>query len=349
VKKVFILFFIGIFMVSILFLGSGCKTTTVTETTAAVTTAAETTAATTAAETTAAQETIKTLRIALVWHEQGGAFAPQIMAGMEAAAKEFGVEAKWYGIEKADPELQVKVIEDLLATGIDGIAFSPVDPKATNAVISEVIKKGIPLLTFNSDAPDSERMGYIGQSHYTAGQAVGENLKPFLEGKEGSVSIISEYPAMIELQDRAKGEQDAIKVYNSNLKFLEIVEIGADLAKCYSIAETVLQGNPDLVAMLGVGGAGTPTAGQLALNNGLAGKLIVGGFDLLPQTLDLVDKGAIQVTVGQNPYGQGYESVRILYDYLVNKVEIPKFFDTGAEVVTKDNVAKYLEDLKKSQ
>ena len=71
-------------------------------------------------------------------------------------------------------------------------------------------------------------------------------------------------------------------------------------------------------------------------------KVIVIGFDLVPETLGMVKEGAVKITCGQYPYKQGYLPVKALYEYVVNGVE-PESVDVGAEYVDSTNIDEYLE------
>src|SRR5205085_12168966 len=100
------------------------------------------------------------------------------------------------GCEKADQELddvevefkipgegtaaeQKRIIDDLLAKGVDGIAISPVDPANQTQLLNDIAKQAV-VFTQDSDAPQSNRSCYIGTDNRAAGRQAGELLKEVL-------------------------------------------------------------------------------------------------------------------------------------------------------------------------
>ena len=108
--------------------------------------------------------------------------------GMEAKAAELGVNAEFIGPEKSDATLQVGVIESVIARNPAAIAISPNDPATVNELIAKATAQGIKVITWDADAPDSDRILYIGTDNYNAGATAAEELSKVLNGEARSPS-----------------------------------------------------------------------------------------------------------------------------------------------------------------
>jgi ribose transport system substrate-binding protein len=104
----------------------------------------------------------KKLRFVLCPKNLNNAFWIAVGQGMKDKAKELGVEAEFVAPVEADAAKQVAMIEDVIARGASGIAISPNDPDSVVGVIGQAKSRDIPIITFDSDSPKSERTCYVG-------------------------------------------------------------------------------------------------------------------------------------------------------------------------------------------
>ena len=86
----------------------------------------------------------------------GHPFYAEVEKGCEDAAKKLGVECLFTGSPQADEAEQARVIRDLITKGVDGLAIAPNNAASITPVIAAAKAKGIPVITFDSDAPKSE-------------------------------------------------------------------------------------------------------------------------------------------------------------------------------------------------
>ncbi|MGB3337049.1 MAG: substrate-binding domain-containing protein, partial [Devosia sp.] len=97
--------------------------------------------------------------------------------GCEARASELGnVTCTYIGPVEHEAATQAQIIEDLITQGVDGLAISVSDIAAATTVINRAVEAGIPVITFDSDAPDSQRSAYVGTDNKQFGTALGELL-----------------------------------------------------------------------------------------------------------------------------------------------------------------------------
>jgi ribose transport system substrate-binding protein len=282
----------------------------------------------------------KTYVFALVPKSVGSPYWSACEEGMKEACKELGVEGYFVGPETTDVEKQIKIIEDFVSKKVDGIAISPNDPTAIAPVIDKILSQGIPVITFDSDAPKSKRLCYIGTDNYKAGYAAGEEMIKVLGGK-GKIAIMTGSLGAYNLNERIRGFRDAIKKA-PGIKEVTLQANNDDEELCFSQAENVLQANPDLAGFFGVSGTGGPGSGRAVKAAGKIGKVKIVCFDTVPMTVQFIKEGVIQATIAQKPKQMGYLAVKTLYQLAKSgKLENLKDIDTGITVVTKENVSEF--------
>lgn len=278
----------------------------------------------------------------------------QVEQGVKAAGKALGIETRFFVPQKEDINAQLQMLESFIAQGFDGIAIAPSDPNAVIPAVKKALELGIPVITLDTDSPESGRYVYIGTDNYQAGYIAGTIMKKILNGKGKVVIGTGSLTAMNSLQ-RIQGFKDAIK--GTEIKVLDLLNDEEDGARALSLAESALNAHPDLDAFFGVYAYNGPSQALAVKNAGKVGKVKIVCFDTTPDILQYVKEGVINATMGQRPYMMGYLSVVVLY--LMNKIGVtntlmmlPKvngdyIIDTGVDVVTPDNLDEYLKMMEK--
>jgi ribose transport system substrate-binding protein len=264
--------------------------------------------------------------------------------GFKDAAEKLGYKAEYVAPEAFELPRQVKVLEDLVARQVDGIALSALDDGGLVPVVHEATKAGIKLLTFDAPAPSTEALSYIGTANEAAGKALGEALIKLLGGK-GEIAVLQGGMSAPNLNQRFAGLQAALKAA-PGIKIVAREDTEGKLESTVNKAESLLQAHPHLAAFVGVSGEGAPGAAAVVKERKLAGKVQVVGFDDLPETLDHIRQGNVAFCVAQKTYLMGWLSVLRLDDAIHGKA-IPKSIDTGVAMVTKANVDSYQADMRK--
>lgn len=256
--------------------------------------------------------------------------------GMEKAAAEENVKGHFDGPSTTDIAKQLDIIENLLLQGAKGIAISPNDPTAVIRVINNAVEKGVPVVTFDSDSPDSKRLAYIGTDNKGAGRVAGETLAKFMGGK-GKVAVLTGGLGALNLNQRIDGFKEALKDY-PDMEILTIEPDDDDSEKATKVAENLLLANADLAGFFGVSAPGAPGAARAVKSANKVGKVMIVGFDDTPECRAFIEEGVIQATVAQRPFDMGYKAIKVLV--AANKGIKPenKIIDTGVLVITKDNL-----------
>jgi ribose transport system substrate-binding protein len=263
--------------------------------------------------------------------------------GFQAAAKKYGVKVDRVDPQKFDVTIQAKVIEDLIAQKVDGIAISANDDAGLVPVIADATKAGIKVITFDADAKSSARLEYIGTVNEAAGAAAGKRMAELMKGK-GNLVILQGGLGASNLNERTAGFKKAIA--GTKIKLLEVTDVQGDFSVATNKTEALLQTYPDLNAIFAVSAEGAPAAAQVLKQQGKAGKILLAGFDDLKDTLEGIKDGTVAFCLVQKTFKMGWLSVEALLKATKGE-KLPKETDTGVLFVTKQNVGNYMEDMKK--
>jgi ribose transport system substrate-binding protein len=244
-------------------------------------------------------------------------------------------------------EEQNQILENLASQGYDGIAVSAIAPNDQVPVLNKVAAK-TNLITFDSDAPKSTRLLYIGTNNYEAGKVLGGEIVKLLPGG-GKMAVFVGTLSADNATQRLKGIQDAIAGHN--IEIVDKREDNTDRAKARSNVEDIINAHSDLNLVAGLWSYNGPAIAAAIEALGKKGKISAAVFDEEEGTLDAIASGTIQVTVVQKPFQFGYLSSKWLQDLATHgeaaKAALPPsgFVDTGVTVITKDNVAAFRQQL----
>jgi ribose transport system substrate-binding protein len=279
---------------------------------------------------------------------KGSEFFNWCYAGMVDAAKELGVKTELQGPADWDVSKEAIAIEQLITKKAAGILATAGDAKTMNNAINKAIAAKIPVITFDSDAPDSDRLAFCSTESYAAGYLAGKTMAGWLGGK-GHIGL-STMIGPDHLARRVNGFKDAIAKYAPNIK-VTIVNDEGDVAKAVTVNQAMLQANPDMNAIFCDSGNSGPGAAAAVRALGLIGKVQIMAFDFGGPVIELLEKGEIKGTVGQSPYLMGYMAMKLAYQARhpwaapIKSANgfglLPNFIDTGVTILTKDMVAPF--------
>jgi simple sugar transport system substrate-binding protein len=278
------------------------------------------------------------LRIKLSYHDPSLAFATPISKGMEKAGEELDADVQLIGPTGGDAAKQVSELQTLIQQkSVDGLAVSSASSDALKPVIAQAYDAGIPIISFNTDNPDSKQMGFVGQDLKGSGKSEAEELvKTLGDGATGKVVVFSLDTGAGWSNDRFSGFEEGIE--GSGLEVMGPVNVGNEPNAAYNTVESTMAGAGEVVAIAGLDCCSTTAAAKWVEQSGNTGKITMVGFDLLPQTADFVNNGVVSFTISQNPEEQGYQAVKVLVDFLKDKTPVEDV-DTGAQFIDKSSIA----------
>jgi simple sugar transport system substrate-binding protein len=264
--------------------------------------------------------------------------------GIQDACALVNCTYQWTGSESSNVADMVNAMNAAISGKADAIAVAIIDPVAFNAPVENALNAGIPVVSYNADAPASsnnKRLAYIGQDLYQSGYNLGTRIASLVSG--GLVPGFIATPGSLNIQPRIDGAKAAIQASGKPIQFVEIAT-SADVNTELSRIEAYYLGHQDLKGMVAVDAGSTQGVSEVMEKYSLASKGVhAGGFDLLPKTLQEINAGNLDFTIDQQPYLQGFIPVLQLFLYkLSGGLMQPSDTDTGLLFVTKQNVGPYL-------
>jgi ribose transport system substrate-binding protein len=259
------------------------------------------------------------------------------------AAEAGNIEVIYHGPDRADELKQKEILESFISQGVDGIAISVLNAQFLTSTIDRAVEAGIPVVTWDSDAPASKRLAFYGVDDYESGLIMGREAARLLEGK-GTVAFLTSLGAN-NLQRRLDGARDALAEH-PGITIVETYDIKEDSVRCAELIATGTNRYPDLGAWISVGGWPVFTANALTPVPPTT-KFI--SFDTNPPAPDLLRAGKVQVLLGQKYFGWGSEPIRLLAEIVAGRMPTEKIIDSGVDVVTAENLDQYLIDWKRME
>ena len=261
------------------------------------------------------------------------------------------------GVEKADAELdnvtvdfklpgegtaaeQKRIIDDLISTGINGIAISPVDPDNQTQLINDTAKKAL-VITQDSDAPNSDRALYIGTDNVAAGRQAGDLVKEALPNG-GKIMVFVGKSDARNAAERFQGLRESLQ--GSKVEIIDIRTDDTDRARAKTNAADTLTKYPDIAGMVGLWSYNGPAILNAVKDANKVGQVKIVCFDEEDETLAGVKEGSIYATVVQQPFEFGYQSVKLMAQILGgDKSAIPanKIINVPTLVIKKDSVEEF--------
>lgn len=273
-------------------------------------------------------------------------------AGFLDAAKELGVRGELIGPKGYQPNAELVMFRQLVEEHPTGICLSAARPEIFQAQIDKAVAEGVPVICVDADSPDSKRLTYIGTDNNRAGRESLKQMARLLSG-EAKVAVLT-IPGQRNLDDRMAGVADALANFPA-VKLTNILDDKGDAKVASEQVSELLRKKEKvdgIICLEATGGSGAAAALH-SLN--MEGKVPIVAFDDDPETLDLIDRGVIAVTIAQKPYVMSYYGLKLLDDLHHGAVHqfkdwrtalappMPTFVDTGTIVVDQNNLKVYRE------
>jgi len=270
-------------------------------------------------------------------------------SGFQKAGDEYGVTVETRGTTTFDPQGEVNEFRTVVARKPAGILVSVANSSLMTPEIDAAIAAGIPVITVDSDAPESKRLYFIGTNNLEAGRLGGMRVAAQLNGK-GNVAFFS-MPGQPNLDERLKGYKDAFSGY-PGIKVVDVFDMKGDSGLAMDQTKTYLArtGADKVDAIVCLESASGKDVGEVFKRENAKGRLLV-AMDVTVGTLLLVKDGTIDSTISQKPYTMGFLGLKALdeiHHYPVNPLgtdygldpfsPFPAFIDTGTALVDKTNV-----------
>ncbi|MCI2416908.1 substrate-binding domain-containing protein [Saccharopolyspora sp. K220] len=280
-------------------------------------------------------------RFVFINHVTTNSFFVPTRTGMADAAKLLGIQApQWTGSTEGNVAEMANAFATAINSNADGIAVSLTDSNAFVDLTKQALAKGIPVVAYNANAANNFALTYVGQDLYHSGFLMGQRIAR--DVTSGDILVGISQPGGNNVQPRLNGIVDALKQHAPAVNVISI-NTGAEQAAELNAITAAYDGHPQARGVYAVDAGSTASIAQLLTNRGLQGKVRAGGYDTLADTLKGVDSGALDFTIDQSAYLQGFLATMYLYLFRVSGTLVfPPSTDTGLVFVTKENVGPYV-------
>lgn len=303
---------------------------------------------TTAGTTTGtAASTGKSFKIVMIAKSNSNPVFQYAKRGAEDEAKEeskatgMDISIDWETPANEDGLEQAKRIDEAVASGANCVLISCSDAAKVTGSINDAVAKGVPVMTFDSDAPDSKRFAFYGTNDAECGKEVMAELAKLTNGT-ANVAILAGNQNAPNLQKRVQGVKDEAAKY-PGIKIITVANHKETPEDASAKVVEVMQANPQINAWAMVGG--WPLFATSLLTDLDPSKVKVVSVDALPAELAYIDKGIAPVLLAQPCYEWGHKSVQIIVDKLINKKDVPVINDMQLVRVSKDNLGDWAQTL----
>ena len=290
----------------------------------------------------------KTFRIAMIAKSSTNPVFISGRAGADSAAKELSattgvqVTVDWLTPPNEDGTVQAQRIAQAVNDGDNAILVSASDAGKITGAIDDAVSRDVPVMMFDSDAPQSKRFSFYGGDDVAMGRQVMDELAKQMNGK-GKIAILAGNQNAPNLQKRVEGVKEeaakypGITVINTFYHVETPQDAAAEVLRAQN-AYRDIQG----WAMIG----GWPLFTQALLTDLDPNKVKIVAVDALPAELAYVDKGLAPVLLAQPTFLWGYVSVHTIFDHVYLKKDVPAHVQMDLVRVSKDNLGSWARQLK---
>ena len=258
-----------------------------------------------------------------------------------AEVEEAGIKVKfeWDAPPHGDVVIHTQRLEAATAKEPDVLFASCLDPAADTPLLDQAAELGIPVMTFDNDCPDANRLGFIGHpTNEPDGRGMAEALAQKLD-YEGEVAVLIGSPGSVQHGQRVAGFKEVIAKYPD----MEVVAEEADnddLERAVNLTASLLNAHPNLKGIYGANATAPIGAARAIVEAGKQGEVFVVGQDDLPEMVEFLRDGVVVSMSLQRPYEMGYWSI---YHGIAaaRGHTVPPLHETGSWAVGQDMVDSY--------
>lgn len=266
-------------------------------------------------------------------------FFSDVEKGIQKKAKEletFGVSVDIRYTSPTEPASQIESMNYFAENGYNGIAITAINSHGIAEKIREVSALGIPVVTSNTDIPESGRLAYTGSNYYQCGK-VAANLLGLITNGCAKVGVVTGSENIMCITDRSLGFMDDLKEYYPDITYIgSAVNNRYDEIENYLITKSLLEEHPEINALY-LTAAGVSGACRAVTDIGR--RIIVIANDCVSATKELKHQGVIAATIDQNPIYQGAKPLEILFDAAtIGTSSIKEYYYTDAIIKVRTNL-----------
>ena len=259
----------------------------------------------------------KKFNIGVILCSDGNEFFDDVLQGIhraEAEATDYGVSVLLRTTKGYDVEKQLRLIKELEPC-IHFLILNAIHDNRIIKKISELVEGGIQVITVNTDVEFGKRLCHVGADYRKSGETAG-GMMGLLTNGDAKVLITTGYKSVLAHNQRIEGFTKIIKERYPKIQVVDVVETEDDKETAYNNTKNSLQKHPDITAIYIVAAGAVGVC--LAIEECKREDILVIACDCTKSMEKLIEKGIVKATICQQPFTQGYKSLQIAVQYLVN-------------------------------
>jgi len=281
--------------------------------------------------------------IGVIIPKEENPFFKEIKRGLDAAYKEikdFGFKVEYYMVNNFDLNEQCKVLNYILEKKVSGLAVRAIDHESIRLAINKLAESNIPVVTFDSDITNSKRLCFVGEDHIRSGRVAGELMSKMLNGC-GKVAVITGAFNILGHNLRIKGFKNYLEEKHPEIEIVQIIETFEQDVIAYEKTLSLLEEEKQLKGIFITAGDAF-SVGKAVKHLNKSSDIKIVSYNFSSDVVQLLQEDVIDFTIGLNPYTQGYDTMKILFEYLFNK-KPPKSenINTPIQIGIKSNIDMY--------
>lgn len=256
--------------------------------------------------------------IGVVISSEGNPFFDEVLSGIRRAETElmdFGFSVTLETMRGYHTEEQLRRIEKLAPT-ISALVLHPIDDPLIAAKIAELAQSGIPTVTINSDLENSERRCYVGSDYVKGGQAAAGLMRLATHGKR-RLGILTGVDTLLGHRQRLSGFETHLKQTCPRIEIVARQSAKDDDDRAYAATRTMLRADPTINTLQLIA-AGLTGVCEAIRDLKMEKHIRLFAFDHIPATEAMMQKRLLKAVVCQQPFQQGYQSVRAAFDIILS-------------------------------
>lgn len=286
----------------------------------------------------------KKTKVGIICQASPAFFWNSIKMGTKAAEAEmsdFGLKLLYKDLDKGrNADEIIQRIDELIEEKVDAIIVVPADCPDIRQKISETVRQNIAVVTLNDDVADSCRTFYVGPQMRSSGRIAGELTARFLGGK-GRVITVNTGLESLEYRERLEGFSEFLEENYSYVNIIANYTFNYEMmgSNCDSNIKGIFENTGDIEAIYDIDGASLYNIGLIVKSIKKFKNIILVGHEISDNIRKLISDGTIHACISQDPYSQGYFSVKLLFDYLVDgkKPAFERMY-TRLDIVLRENM-----------
>lgn len=268
------------------------------------------------------------LKLGMILPPRKRGFWEDVYQGLDAVRaelSEYGVTVLCRPYEKYSAASQLALMDQLLDEGISGLAIAAVNDPAIQRQVNSLMESGIPVVVVNSELEHVTPLCYVGADYLFSGRTAAGILGLIARQTHVELLIFTGTNMMLSHMNRITGFLQELTNLRIDCHLIDICKLFdsaemSDERLAYQMAAARLAQHPEATAVFTAAGP-VQIVARAIRDTGMRGSVTHLSFDLNTETLPGLQDGSITAVIGQESFKQGYQPIRILFDYLVNGIE----------------------------